>query len=350
MRRGRCWKSWATSKSRCQTNSERCAPHAEWAAPASERKIGAPGVTAAPAGRQLPVEQRTVYLEPGHALWPPELDNIPNPPAELWGRGRLELLATRPRVALVGSRSPTRYGEEQARRFAGALAARGVTVVSGLARGVDSAAHRAALDVEGRTIAVLGSAVDRPWPATELVDRVAADGLVLSEYSPGTPPARHHFPLRNRLIAGLSDVVVVVEAAYRSGSLITARWGADQGREVLAIPGRVDQPLARGCHRLLREGAGLVEEPGEVLDLLGLDSPVDGGDPVEGAPTADAEAGLLGVLSSGAATAGELAAHLGRALPPILAELARLELEGRVARGPGGIYRRVERSSTPRGR
>ena len=145
----------------------------------------------------------------------------------------------------------------------------GPKLVSGLARGIDSAAHEAALEAGGATIAVLGSGVDCPWPAGPLAERMALEGLLLSEYAPGTAPRRHHFPERNRLISGLCSAVVVIEAAAASGSLITARWAIDQGRSVHALPGRVDHPMARGCHRLLREGAWLVEDPEEVLARLG---------------------------------------------------------------------------------
>ena len=274
--------------------------------------------------------------------WPGDLDSIEVPPQQLWARGRTELLAAHPRVAIVGSRGPSPYGQDQARRFASWLASRGVTIVSGLARGVDSIAHGAALDVGGDTIAVLGCGVDRPWPDGPLAEGVATRGLLLSEFEPGTPPARHHFPQRNRIISGLSVAVVVIEGAARSGSLITARWAADQGRDVFALPGRVDQPLARGCHQLLRDGAGLIEEPGELAELLGIGDP----DPDTGRDEARAcdapETALLAALRGETPTARELATRLARPLTEVLAELALLELEGRVARAPGGLYRRVE--------
>ena len=209
-------------------------------------------------------------LEAGSPSWPERLSAIEAPPERLWVRGRPELLRSPSLVAIVGTRAPTPYGAAQAARFARALAAAGVGVVSGLARGIDQAAHTAALEVGGATIAVLGSGVDRPWPSGELAERVAQEGALVSELEPGTPARRHHFPRRNRLISGLSDAVLVVEAAFASGSLITARWAADQGRTVLAVPGRVDHPMARGCHRLLREGALLAEDPEDVLRELGL--------------------------------------------------------------------------------
>ncbi len=256
--------------------------------------------------------------------------------------GRIALLAARPRVALVGTRSPTPYGEAQARRFAGTLAERGAVIVSGLARGIDQAAHRAALDAGGATIAVLGSGLDRAWPAGALTERIRTDGLLLTEYPPGTEPRRHHFPLRNRLISGLCEAVIVVEAAFASGSLITARWAIDQGRAVFAVPGRVDHPMARGCHRLLREGAEIAEGPEDVLAALGLAFELPGGIP---GTTKRAPSPLLSALEGETLTADELATRLESSLPPVLAELVRLELDGLVTRAPGGLFRLTERGA-----
>lgn len=287
-----------------------------------------------------------MYLRPGGPSWPTELETIDGPPEGLWTRGRLELLAVRPRIAVVGTRSPSPYGEAQARRFGAALAGAGIAVVSGLARGVDQAAHAAALDAGGATIAVLGCGVDRPWPEGPIPDAVAREGLLLSEYRPGTRPRRHHFPLRNRLIAGLSEAVLVVEAAWASGSLITARWAADQGKTVFALPGRVDQPLARGTLRLVREGATPVESPEELLSDLFGHAVAGSGAPAGRAPGAAArEPGdreLLAALRGDTCTADELAARLERPVPELLARLVLLELAGAIARGPGGLFRLVE--------
>jgi DNA processing protein len=271
-------------------------------------------------------------LGPGQPLWPSELAQIDHPPEELWLAGRIEVLDRRPRVAVVGTRSPTPYGEVQAARVASFLASHGVAVVSGMARGIDEIAHRATLDVGGATLAVLGSGVDRPWPRNELAKRMAAQGCLLSEFPPGMPPRRHHFPWRNRLIAGLSSAVVVVEAAFASGSLITARWAVDQGRAVFAVPGRVDHPMSRGCHRLLREGAELLESPAELLPVLGLE------------PRPECEASqprhpLLAALRGETLTADELARRLDLPVAEVLVGLVELELDGRIARGPGGLYR-----------
>jgi len=238
----------------------------------------------------------------------------------------------------VGSRSPTPYGEAQARRFALALAEAGVTVVSGMARGVDGRAHEAALDVGGRTIAVLGCGLDRPWPPGPLGERLMAEGLLLSEYEPGTRPRKGYFPMRNRLISALSSAVLVIEAAHASGSLITAHWAAEQGRDVFALPGRVDHPMARGCHRLLREGASLIEDPAELLGALAHpELPFERPSPPRPVPDE-----LLGLLEGETLTVDELAARSELAPPELMARLVELELAGLVVRSPGGLWRRAQ--------
>ena len=278
-----------------------------------------------------------VHLGPRSSLWPPELLAIEAPPDELWIRGREELLSLRPRVAIVGARAATAYGQSQARRFAACFARAGVAVVSGLARGIDQAAHERALDVGGPTLAVLGGGVDRPWPAGALSRRMEQEGLLLSEFPPGTPPRRHHFPRRNRLISGLATAVVVIEAAASSGSLITAHWAADQGRTVFALPGRVDHPMARGSHRLIREGATLVEDPEEVLAELGVARAAAQRRPP--LPGERDRGPLCEALVGETSTADELADRLGRDPSEVLTDLVELELKGAVVRGPGGLYR-----------
>jgi len=278
---------------------------------------------------------------------------VASPPDALWLRGRTELIAPAPRVAIVGSRSPSPYGIAQAARFGRELAEAGVCVVSGLARGVDAAAHAAALDVGGATLAVLGCGVDRPWPAGPAAERVARDGLLVSEHTPGTPPRRHHFPLRNRILAALADAVLVVEAAHRSGSLITARWAADQGQHVLAVPGRVDHPMARGVTRLLREGATPVESPSMVLeDVFGDGQPFGARashepgpagpppGPRPGPATPD-ERAVVESLRGETLTAEEVADRTGLGLGRTLAALTTLELDGAIRRGPGGLHERT---------
>jgi DNA processing protein len=272
--------------------------------------------------------------------WPDLLRHIDGPPEALWVRGRVPVLARTPRVAVVGTRAPTPYGEMQAARFAASLARAGVTVVSGLARGIDQAAHRAALDEEGPTIAVLGCGVDRPWPPGEVADDMAARGLLLSEFQPGEAPRPHHFPLRNRVISGLCCGVLVVEAAQASGSLITARWAADQGRSVWALPGRVDHPMSRGTHRLIREGASLVESPEEILEEIGLGSVTE--DSKAHAPDSPGpHREITDALRGETLTAEELSRRLSRSLATVLVQVVELEMAGRVARTPGGLYRLV---------
>jgi DNA processing protein len=201
--------------------------------------------------------------------YPLHLRAVPSSPATLYVRGRIlpdDALA----VAVVGARRATPYGLEMAEQLGFALAARGVTVVSGLARGIDSAAHRGALASGGRTIAVLGSGVDVIYPPEHrrLAGDIAARGALVSQFAPGTPPLPYQFPERNRVIAGMSLAVVVVEAAERSGALITAGCAAELGRDVLAVPGRVTSPESRGAHRLIQDGAGLVQDVDDVIRAL----------------------------------------------------------------------------------
>lgn len=291
--------------------------------------------------------QHPVYLEPSSKSWPVELDTIERGPDRIWVRGRLDVLARRPRVAIVGTRSPSPYGEAQARRFARELSRAGVCIVSGLARGIDSAAHEAALDTEGATIAVLGSGVDRPWPTGPLCEAIARRGLLLSEFHPGESPRPHHFPLRNRVISGLCAGVLVVEAAQASGSLITARWAADQGRLVWALPGRVDHPMSRGTHRLLREGACLIEAPDEILDEVvpgrGAARELEARD-AEGArreATSPNARRVLSALTGQTSSADEIAAQLELDVREVLVALVELEMADWVVRAPGGVYRLV---------
>src|SRR4030095_2778803 len=216
--------------------------------------------------------------EPGHEIvawddtdYPRALLELGYPPPVLFFVGRRELL-NRPALAIVGSRNATAQGLDNARNFAHALADAGLTIISGLALGVDAAAHEGALLGTGSTLAVVGTGLDRVYPARhrELAHRIANDGGLLSEFPPGTPPREHNFPRRNRLISGLAKGVLVVEAAQKSGSLITARYAGEQGREVFAIPGSIHSPLAKGCHKLIRDGAKLVETAQDILEELGM--------------------------------------------------------------------------------
>ncbi|CAB3659220.1 DNA-processing protein DprA [Paraburkholderia rhynchosiae] len=223
------------------------------------------------AWRALPGNQVVTLDDPAY---PPALLTMPDPPPLLYIKGRLGLLHT-PAVALVGSRSATPQGIDDAERFARALSAAGVTVVSGLALGIDGAAHRGAVEGIGSTVAVIGTGADLVYPAAHhaLARQIAVQGAILSEWPLGTPARAANFPQRNRLIAGLVSGVLVVEAAMRSGSLITARLANEMGRDIFALPGSIHAPLSRGCHRMIKQGAKLVETPDEVLEELRFAKP-----------------------------------------------------------------------------
>jgi DNA processing protein len=274
---------------------------------------------------------------------------------QLRARGRWPL-PDAPRVAIVGSRRPTPYGEAVAERLAGDLAAAGVIVVSGLARGIDGAAHEGALHHDGCTVAVLGTGIDVIYPASNssLARRIVeGGGALVSQFPDGTPPRRPNFPRRNWTIAGLSQVVVVVEAAEGSGALITAEAALALDRQVMAVPGSVFSALSVGCHQLLRDGAGLVQNARDVLaEVRGVSSVLD--DPLRpperlGVGAEAAADGLLKHLVDGVATdPGRLAGRLGLPVGEVLARLSRLEIEGRVRRLAGG-YVRVHDRETSRG-
>jgi DNA processing protein len=285
---------------------------------------------------------------PRHALitladpgYPPLLLATPDPPPLLFAVGRTELLS-RPALAIVGSRNATRQGVANAEAFAAALARSGLTIISGLALGIDAAAHRGALeaDSDAATIAVVGTGVDAIYPASNraLTHRIREEGVVISEFALRTPAIAHNFPRRNRIIAGLARGVLVVEAALRSGSLITARLAADAGREVFAIPGSIHSPLAKGCHRLIREGAKLVESAHDIAEDLGLERlPVTVPDTIEAGPHAE----LLGLLGHDPVDLDTLAARTGRDAAALAAALLELELTQDVERLPGNRYQRL---------
>jgi DNA processing protein len=279
----------------------------------------------------------------GSGAYPPALAEIPDPPPALWVRGAAESLRWPRLVAVVGARAATSAGREMADHLAAGLAEAGVVVVSGLARGIDSVAHRAALDRGGATIAVLGSGLDRVYPAEHagLADRLAAQGAVVTEHPPGTPPLPFHFPWRNRIISGLSSAVVVVEASERSGSLITAMAAAEQGREVMAVPGPVGPGRHRGGHALLRDGATLVEGPEDVLAALGWLGPAGGSASAQGppglAPDLARELGLDATVAD--FSVDEVALATGWPVARVNARLTALELAGRIQRVGGGRFR-----------
>ncbi|MBK6850811.1 MAG: DNA-protecting protein DprA [Burkholderiales bacterium] len=315
----------------------------------------------------------------GDGWYPAALLESPDPPLLLYAIGQLRLLQ-RPALAIVGSRHPTAQGKETARSFAKALGATGLTVVSGLAAGIDAAAHEGALDDidavagdgttdpagrrhrgAGSTIAVVGTGLDRIYPRgnRELALRIADHGLLLSEFSLGTPPLAQNFPQRNRIIAGLSLGTLVVEAALQSGSLITARLASEAGREVFAVPGSIHAPQSRGCHALIKQGAKLVEDMADILTELRLAqapswpaaTPADEVDAAIGPlatpvqlPIDDSDDAVLNALGWSAATLDVLQVRTGLSVSDLVVRLLTLELEGCVARLPGELFQRVVRA------
>jgi DNA processing protein len=272
--------------------------------------------------------------------YPPALQHIADPPPVLWVRGDPQLLA-RLSVAIVGSRAGSPYALQVAERLGADLASRGVTVVSGMARGVDSSAHEGALSAGGVTNAVLGSGADVVYPAEHrsLAMRIAANGAIVSELVPGTRPRPEFFPRRNRIISGLVRAVVVVEAGEKSGSLITARCALDQGRDVLAVPGNILSGRNTGGHALLRDGARLVETADDIVEELGLNR--SGAAP----PTGDTSDPVLAVLAPGEpAELGQISLNSGLSAAVLLPRLLDLELRGLVRRVAGGRFLRVGKS------
>lgn len=273
--------------------------------------------------------------------YPPDLLQMADPPLMLYVAGQLAALQHPQRLAIVGSRNPTPQGEANARQFARALGEAGVCVVSGLALGVDGAAHTGALDAGAPTIAVVGTGLDRVYPKRHLAlaHRIVESGALVSEYPLGTPPLAAHFPQRNRIIAGLSQGTLVVEAALQSGSLITARLAAEQGREVFAIPGSIHAPQARGCHALIRQGAKLVESAQDILEELRVPDPF--ARPRPPAPEARTEDELLTQMGFDPVGLDALQARCGLPTATLQARLFELELDGHVARLPGGLLQRI---------
>jgi DNA processing protein len=313
---------------------------------------------------------------PGHRLlrctdadFPPQLEHIPQPPAALFVVGDAAALLY-PQVAVVGARAASAGGLAHARTFARALAQAGLAITSGLADGIDAAAHAGALEVGGLTLAVMGTGPDLVYPRKHqaLAQRIAAHGALVSEFPPGTAARADHFPRRNRLIAGLSLGTLVVEAGLRSGSLITARLAAEQGREVFALPGSIGNPLARGCHRLIRDGARLVEGAAEIVETLAPAARMLGGELAaclaapapDGTSTRSSTATAQEVIATPAArrsdpvlqrllselghdpmTLDELALRTGQSPAALGAQLLLLELEARVESLPGNRYQRL---------
>ena len=278
------------------------------------------------------------WLAGSDPLFPPRLGSISDPPPGLFlrGAGPPELLAA-PSVAIVGARSCTDYGAHVARSLARELAAAGVVVVSGLARGIDGCAHRGSLDAGNSTVAVLGCGIDRDYPRahSELARRIAERGLIVSEYPPGVAPAPWRFPARNRIVAGLTAATLVVEAREQSGALITADLALEEGRDVLAVPGEITSSLSRGTNALLRLGATPVTSAADVLELLGIEPDDPSPSPVTSGPAAVA----LAALEAGAFSVDELVRTTGLSAATVAAALAELELAGLVE-SRAGVFRR----------
>jgi DNA processing protein len=303
----------------------------------------------------------------GDARYPQSLLDTEDPPLLMYLMGAARLVAQNPFptgrcLAVVGSRNPTAQGTDNARLFSRALRGAGFTIVSGLALGVDAAAHEGALDVSSdpfaeatpATIAVVGTGLDRVYPRKnlDLAHRIAAHGVLVSEYPLGTPPLAANFPKRNRIISGLSQGTLVVEAALASGSLITARMAAEQGREVFAIPGSIHAPQSRGCHALIRQGAKLVESAQDVLEELRMPPAAGKQSASSGAAvldeegsrdidTRETESPLLQALGFDPMGVDALVARTGMDAASLQVELLELELDGQVARLPGGLYQRL---------
>jgi DNA processing protein len=322
------------------------------AAPGTLAKV-VPATLAATIGRgpdPAALDKTLAWLrEDGHQLiawddpaYPQALLTIADPPPVLYFRGRSELL-NRPAIAIVGSRNATTQGRETAEAFARALAEAGLTIVSGLALGIDAAAHRGGLAAAGSSVAVIGTGIDRVYPAAhrDLARRLASEGGVLTEFALGSPPLPGNFPRRNRLISGLARGVLVVEATLASGSLITARFAADQNRDVYAIPGSIHSPFSKGSHRLIKDGAKLVESAQDVLEELGLGGAAN---PAARAPAGTVKGNTARVLTAlGYDPAGidALTSRCGLPADVISVALVELELAGEIAGLPGGLYQRL---------
>lgn len=282
--------------------------------------------------------------------YPALLLQTPDPPPLLYVHGDASLLA-QPQLAMVGSRNPTASGRQTATDFARYLSAAGLIITSGLALGIDAASHQGALDAGNPTIAVMGTGLDRVYPARhrELAREIARHGALVSEFPIGTPPRAENFPRRNRIISGLSLGALIVEAALRSGSLISARYALEQGREVFAIPGSIHNPLARGCHHLIRQGAKLVETAQDVIDELGalagacLQATAGPDTDSDQPPELDQEySQLLDYMGFDATSVDILVEKAGLTPAEVSSMLLQLEMCGFIASSPGGIYNRLK--------
>ena len=299
------------------------------------------------------VEQDLQWLEQpeNHVLtiddeaYPEQLKEIADPPPVLFVKGNPELL-NRPQIGMVGSRNPSNLGIKTAIEFAGAIAEAGFVITSGMALGIDAASHQGALNVGGLTIAVAGTGLDRVYPAChkQLATEIAATGALVSEFSPGTTAKAGHFPRRNRIISGLCQGLLVVEAAQQSGSLITARLALEQNREVFAIPGSIHNPLARGCNALIRQGAKLVETVEDIFEELGqYNQAYKAIEPQINATALDLEQqNLLKLIPYSPITVDNLVQDSGFSVEIVSSMLLVLELQGYIAAAPGGSYYRIQ--------
>jgi DNA processing protein len=322
--------------------------------PAAIAKLTAPDPSVHARWRAWLAGSRRALVTFGGKGYPTRLAESTDAPLGLWIEGPEHALLAAPQLAIVGSRSPTTSGRETAEQFARYLSRCGLCITSGLATGIDGASHRGALGEIGGTIAVLGCGIDVTFPRShaQLTADVAARGLLVSEYAPGVAPQKHFFPARNRIIAGLSLGTLVVEATRRSGSLITARFAAEHGREVFAIPGSIHNPLARGCHWLIRQGAKLVEEASDILVELAPQL-AESGVTVTPPPAAAPEARetpllrdpsyrtLLNALDFSPVAITELSPRVNLTTAELSSMLLVLELEGLVEALPGGRYARL---------
>jgi DNA processing protein len=346
----------------------------EEALAASDRELGAAGlspdtIAALRAPDSVRLERALEWLDaPQHTLvhwldarYPPLLKASPHAPAAVFVAGDAGLLQL-PQLAIVGSRNATAGGLQTARDFAAHLTRSGLVITSGLALGIDAAAHAGALGAGGATIAVLGTGIDTIYPPANaaLAARILANGAIVSEFAPGTPPRRAQFPQRNRIIAALSLGTLVVEAGINSGSLITARYAGDTGREVFAIPGSIHNPLSKGCHRLIKQGAKLVESAPDIIVEIGAQAelqfalpaapPAAAGTPAAGAASVaeDADyARLLNCMSFDPVSIDTLAARSGLTAEELSSMLLILELQGKVFALPGGQFQQASHLDHP---
>lgn len=304
------------------------------------------------------LQQQAIHLIPiTHTSYPALLRRLSDAPIALFVHGNPDLLHL-PQLAVVGSRHASQNGFATAKQFGAHLAQHGMAITSGMALGIDTAAHQGALSVKGHTIAVAGTGLDRVYPARnhQLAHQIVQQGALISEYLPGTKPLRHHFPRRNRVIAGLSLGVLVVEAALKSGSLITARLANELGREVFAIPGSIHNPLARGCHRLIRQGAKLVETAEHIIEELGAAlselslslEPTSSAttEPVSAELTAEHQT-VLDAMGFDPVSIDQLVQRTGMRAAEVSSILLLLELQGQVSPELGGLFQRTQACCQP---